>query len=122
MTKQEKIREGIAEIVRDCGIRRFQKEKPYAMHELLTDCADAVLSYLHSQGVVIKVEGELPIEAIIQALDNDISDRRGLKWEWDKIDDEVMAKLKSEWATIFQRLLTGYKAVEPLIKVANDTT
>lgn len=60
MTKQEWIREGIGEIIRDAGIRRFQEEKPYAMHALLVDCADSILTYLHSQGVVIKVNKGMP--------------------------------------------------------------
>ncbi len=38
---------------------------------------------------------------IVERLDTDISDRRGLKWEWDKIDSEVMDnELKPTWERI----------------------
>ena len=38
---------------------------------------------------------------IIKRLDYDISDRCGLKWEWAKIDKEVMEdELKPEWEKI----------------------
>ncbi len=38
---------------------------------------------------------------IIKRIDEDISDRRGLKWEWSKIDKEVMNnELKPTWKNI----------------------
>ncbi len=51
LTKQEKIREGLRQIIHDC-------EEP--------DGVDAdravrlIIPYLHSQGAVVKAEGELP--------------------------------------------------------------
>lgn len=48
MTKQEKIREGMGNIIGDQGY--------YFPWE---ECTQEILSYLHSQGVVIKVDREL---------------------------------------------------------------
>jgi hypothetical protein len=31
---------------------------------------------------------------------HDISDRRGLKWEWDKIDDDVKLEIRKAWEKI----------------------
>ncbi len=45
-------------------------------------------------------------ERIFQALDRDIRDRRGLKWEWEKIDEEVMARLKADWVEIIVGVLS----------------
>ena len=50
MTRQKKIREGIEKTLRGVG--------NYAGWE--EDATKAVLNYLHSQGVVIKVDRELP--------------------------------------------------------------
>ena len=50
MTRQEEIKEGVEDII-------FKSwEKPVKSADLSFD----ILSYLHSQGVVIKVKGELP--------------------------------------------------------------
>ena len=47
---------------------------------------------------------------IIERLDVDISDRRGLKWEWGKIDEEVMDnELKPTWRQIITEELNGYR-------------
>ena len=46
----------------------------------------------------IKVE---VAKRIIERLALDISDRRGLKWEWTRIDNEVMeGELKPTWVQI----------------------
>ena len=48
-------------------------------------------------------------DRIIKRLDADISDRRGLKWEWEKIDKEVMDdELKPRWKDIIIEEL-GYR-------------
>jgi len=60
MTKQEEIREGIKQIyllpIPDFGRRISTGE------EIANYCADRILQYLHSQGIVIKVEGKLPTD------------------------------------------------------------
>lgn len=35
-----------------------------------------------------------------KALCRDISDRRGLKWEWNKIDDDVLVEIRKAWSEI----------------------
>ena len=53
MSKQEEIREGV-------GKRLDLYIDEGSVEERLIKRADKILSYLHSQGVVIKVERELP--------------------------------------------------------------
>jgi len=52
MTKQEEIKEGIADILR---ITRAEGE----LHKLPTFTPDRLLAYLHSQGVVIKSKNQM---------------------------------------------------------------
>ena len=40
------------------------------------------------------------------ALCRDIQDRRGLKWEWDKIDDDVKLQIRSAWSAIMFNMPT----------------
>lgn len=40
---------------------------------------------------------------IIDALIADIKDRRGLKWEWEKIDAEVIDEIRAKWKAILQQ-------------------
>ena len=60
-TKQEEIMGRIAEIAFD-----------YAEGEILScvDCAVKILNHLHSKGVAIKVEGELPILVYERGIDS----------------------------------------------------
>jgi len=39
---------------------------------------------------------------IIDALIHDIKDRRGLKWEWEKIDADVVNEIRAAWLEILQ--------------------
>ncbi len=44
--------------------------------------------------------------AIFTALSRDINDRRGLKWEWQQIDEDVMHnEISPEWRKIIEREL-----------------
>ena len=40
---------------------------------------------------------------IVEELIEDISDRRGLKHEWEQIDDDIQQEIKSEWSKIILR-------------------
>lgn len=40
---------------------------------------------------------------IIDALIKDISDRRGIKWEWKKIDADVVDEIRATWKAILQQ-------------------
>lgn len=79
MTKQEEIREGIAKIVDGAlaretlivldfdaekvkGLKDWTPARQEAHYALRESTITGILSYLHSQGVVIKVEGELPTD------------------------------------------------------------
>lgn len=47
------------------------------------------------------------IKNIIQDLENDILDRRGLKWEWHSIDPDIIEnEIKPAWAKIIEKHLT----------------
>ncbi len=65
MSKQEEIREGIKErignalIAIGCGEGSCPHAEMKAL-EVQERCLDEILDYLHSQGVVIKIESELP--------------------------------------------------------------
>jgi len=63
MTKQEQIREGIENILIKYK-KSLHKEgliwKSKANVDFRKFAAEDIMQYLHSQGVVIKVEGELP--------------------------------------------------------------
>jgi len=56
MTQQEEIREGIKKI-----LKRFENTAFYPYSSSILEATSAeIINYLHSQGVVLKVEGELP--------------------------------------------------------------
>jgi len=82
MIKQEEVREGIEEILKDHFF-------PY------TSATEEIIEYLHSQGVVIKVDRELP--------------KRTWYKDWGGESGEDSYKLALED-------MAGYVAVEPLIK------
>ena len=105
MTKQEEIREGILKII-------------HFYNRGTTDANDAqlrdkLISYLHSQGVVIKVDRELPENPIWATLEKTVISGAG-------IETREQIKLEGAGSTykIAQQemLQAGYVAVEPLIK------
>ncbi len=68
MNKQEEIREGIKAIlasdlsvhIQAKGLSLDQSDFTSALDNAWEERVNEILSYLHSQGVVIKVDGELP--------------------------------------------------------------
>ena len=40
--------------------------------------------------------------AIVNRIVADIKDRRGLKWEWNAIDDDIQKQIKEEWVKIIK--------------------
>ena len=93
MTKQEKIREGIFDIL--FGTCMHITDNP-------DDKTAEVLRYLHSQGVVIKVDRELP--------------KPILYGHFTMVDDERMATPREISEFTQQEMLeAGYVATEPLI-------
>lgn len=95
MTKREKIREGIA--------RRLPTPAPDWV------LADILIEYLHSQGVVIKVESELPKQDIY------VSPAFGATVEQE-------SKMGGYDEAQQNMLKAGYVAVEPLIGDRDETT
>jgi len=65
MTKQEEIREGIRRLIDGCYNARnpdYPKLIAFQPMKFLNE----IMPYLHSQGVVIKVDGELPSSPFIE--------------------------------------------------------
>jgi len=101
MTRQEKIREGVAEQFYG-GHCEPESRKSYEWY-CAVDNAAQTLSYLHSQGVVIKVEGEYTSDFIC----DDYMD--GLGW----LTEHGRVPTYRELDRFIRAL--GYEAVEPLI-------
>lgn len=46
-------------------------------------------------------------KALLFALIRDMTDRRGLRHEWDKIDDDVREELLNTWLSIIRKFTGG---------------
>lgn len=44
---------------------------------------------------------------IVAAIEYDLSDRRGLRREWEQIDDDVKREIRRTWAKIIREKLKG---------------
>jgi hypothetical protein len=44
-------------------------------------------------------------QRIVKAIENDLSDRRGLRQEWEQIDDEIKNCIRKEWENIIKEEL-----------------
>ncbi len=108
MTKQEEIREGIAEELAKIPKGYIGITDPEWHERRLVKArvqARAVIDYLHSQGVVIKIEKELPLP----------------KWEEVEstalgVDFDTWAKMIAMLGATLERLTkAGYVGTEPLI-------
>lgn len=53
------------------------------------------------------------IQELVAALENDISDRRGLSAEWDAIDDDVKQDIRDAWAALIKKHLEAAKLNAP---------
>ena len=109
MTKQEEIREGINHYLTKQFICDEDREVPEdeCLHE-----ANALLAYLHSQGVVIKVEKKLPYTVLryreIERRTEKMPDYGGGMFE------ENIASTQDSY-TKKQILKAGFGAFEPLV-------
>ena len=109
MTRQEEVREGVA---RRLAIR---DDKGFLDHQTLTykitveeyEWVDRLLSYLHFQGVVIRVEKEPPLIFLKDAEEHDT------KWAESNFTDSLQEFGKETQRNMFK---AGYTAIEPLIK------
>ncbi len=104
MTKQEEIREGLIEICR---------ERTSGAGKVL---AGEILDYLHSQGVVIKVDRELPDDVLIDFSSN--MESAGKKFIDTEITYDAYVELTNKLALEADKKLTlaGYGAVESLVE------
>lgn len=92
MTRQDKIREGIARAAEATWYR-------YDHNVVWDEIAKSVVSYLHSQGVVIRADRELPT-----------------KW-WDEFIEHDWVDITLADKSLMKGMLkAGFVAVEPLIK------
>lgn len=103
MTRQEEIREGVEGILAVL----------YNFHLNGDGYAKKVIEYLDSEGIVIKVERELPIISLEEAAKHDASE----PWCSGNFTDSLQ-----EFGRKAQRsmLEAGYVAVEPLIEGVKD--
>jgi hypothetical protein len=47
---------------------------------------------------------EEKVSLAVRLLEEDISDRRGLKWEWNKIDPDVKQEIREAWGKLLHRV------------------
>lgn len=99
MSKQEDIEEGIYKHIKNtltmCG------QNPITVEALALDTTQDIWEELHSQGVVVKIDKELPDRVYITDLDRDI-------------------ELEISGHTQMDMIRAGYVAVEPLIKEVSN--
>ena len=106
MNKQEEIREGLTLLISECYSQELSACKEHTIFQP-QKFLNLLFQYLHSQGVVIKVEGELPI--------------RGMRSEYTyDADGEVEGFVYCEstvpsWATTMM-LNAGYTLTELVIE------
>lgn len=56
-------------------------------------------------------------EQVVAAIELDITDRRGLRQEWDQIDDSTKNEIREAWAKIIRPLIWyGSVPIPPLPK------
>jgi len=98
MSKKEEIREGITLLMNECYSKKGSACKLHSVFQP-QEFLNRLLPYLHSQGVVIKKEEELPVMT---------GCFRGFS------DDEV-AKISENQKAILRLVHDGYTLTEPLI-------
>lgn len=48
-------------------------------------------------------------EEIVDGIIADLTDRRGLRQEWDECDDGIKAEIRAKWALIARRVIEASK-------------
>ena len=46
-------------------------------------------------------------EAVVAAIIKDLSDRRGLRHEWDRIDEDIQDEIRETWIVTAERILSS---------------
>jgi len=79
------------------------KEVPYGLalwaHEN-DGFGPEVLSYLGRAEILATARAGGITDAQWEALCHDIGDRRGLKWEWEKTDEDIKLQIRAAWSKI----------------------
>ena len=44
-------------------------------------------------------------ERIVQAIERDFTDRRGLRQAWEQIDDDIQAEIRATWTALVRKEL-----------------
>lgn len=44
-------------------------------------------------------------EEIVDAIIDNLTDRKGLRHEWDNIDEEIQAEIRADWMLIARRVI-----------------
>jgi trans-2-enoyl-CoA reductase len=47
-------------------------------------------------------------KTIVDRIIEDLTDRRGLRHEWDECDDEIQEEIRQEWETIVEDTLSDW--------------
>ena len=106
MTKQEEIRQGIKVIFDRLQLNNPDELSSAVWKAIRDDLIKEILSYLHSQGVVLKVDRELPIFAKVLPLDRYTEFNNGY--------------VKGQEFERDRALKAGYVVVEPLIEEGKE--
>ena len=103
MATREEIREGIEKFVSEAYWYEGEKN-------MVVDITSRLVNYLHSQGVVIKVDRELPLNKMTCNM-KIIGEPEATK----QVQDEIRREM-AIWEEVQRDILqAGYVAVEPLI-------
>lgn len=54
------------------------------------------------------MENATTASKIVKEILEDLKDRRGLRHEWERIDDEVRSEIRRSWLKIVMNILAGY--------------
>ena len=69
-------------------------------------CGPSTSQCALAEGVCAReAELEHRVEVAVLKVELDIKDRRGLKWEWDQIGDDVKQEIRQAWRNIILREL-----------------
>ena len=57
------------------------------------------------RAVVERVDGKVVARKIIKAIEDDFTDRRGLRQEWEQIDNNIKREIKRTWRKIIENII-----------------
>ncbi len=111
------LKEWLAELRTDQAVsqmeaamaRAFKAEKDAAYEKRRAELAERALGARLVDAMVVAVEGsDVPGDvtasaiSVVDSIISDIRDRRGLKWEWSKIDEDIKRDIRYDWIKIVE--------------------